>query len=251
MRGKEKMNRKIGVLLLLIGLLFCSRFILAEEEEGERIILHSHYMRYLREEGFYLAREEVRIYYKEYILTGDEAEIHEADEVLYLTGNVVIYQEDDVLQGDFFTFYYDRDYMIMDSPFDLLQYRETEKEDGTIEKEPLHMVGEYLEIFGEEDRIYARQDVHMSFREFRTWSQELDYYEQIDELHLKGDVLIEENGEFIRAQEAKIWLEEDIFEAWGDVEADVQIRKKEKNGEERLEMEEEEQEEEQEEEEQD
>lgn len=218
------MDKKIWLLVMVVVLLF-STIVFGAEEEEERITIYSNFMRYHREAGFYLAREEVRIYYQDYILTGDEAEIHENDEVLYLTGNVVVYQEDDVLKGDYFVFHYDRDHMIMDSPFDLFQKRRTKREDGTIEEDPLHMVGKYLELFGEEDRIYAREDVHLIFRDYQIWSRELEYYEDRDELYLVGDVFIEENGEIIRSQEARMWLEEDIFEAWGDVEADVQIKK--------------------------
>lgn len=214
-------------LLLILALLIPANLAAQEEEvaneEEETIILRSHYMRYNREEGFYLAQEEVEIYYQDYILTGDEAEIHEDAEVLYMTGNVVVYQGDDVLKGEYLTFYYEEEHMIMDSPFDLVQYRDVEQEDGTIEREPLHMVGGYLEMFGDEDRIYAREDVHLIYREYNIWAHELDFFEEDEELHLVGDVVIEENGEYVKAQEAKMWLADDTFEAWRDVEAEVQI----------------------------
>lgn len=223
------MNKRFFLLFFLVLLLTCLFMTPVRGEEEERMLLRSNYMRYLREEGVYLAQDAVEILYRDYILKGDEAEIHEAQEVLYLRGNVMVYQGEDLLTGEVFIFYYDADHMIMDSPFELLQYREEEQEDGSIEREPLQLTGEYLEMFGEEDQIYSRGEVHLLFRDYRIWSHELDFFQDIDELHLTGNVLIEENGEEIRANQAVLYLEEDIFEAWGDVEADVQIKKSQKN----------------------
>lgn len=221
------MNRRqmmvLSLLLLVCTVLF-SGILIAEEEEKDTIILRSNFMRYNREEGFYLAKEDVEIHHQDYLLTGDEAEIHE-DDVLYMRGNVVVYRGDDILKGESLTFYYEEDHLIMDSPFDLVQHREREREDGTIEDETLHMVGEYLEMFGAEDRLYARDSVHVVRGDTLIWSDELEYFEELDELHLLGNVIVEEDGETIKAREVKMWLTEDVFEAFGEVEAEVRIRR--------------------------
>lgn len=221
------MKRRWIVALLLVFAILCSGSVVADEAsdtDRDRIILRSNYMRYMRDEGYYLARDDVEILHLDYILTGDEAEVYDY-EVLYITGNVIVYRGDDVLKGDYLIYYYDEEHMIMDSTFDLLQEREVEKDDGSIEIENLHMVGEYLEIIGQEDRIYARDSIHMVYRDFRVWSDELDFFEALDELFLFGNVTVIEKDETVRAEEVRMLLAENVFEALRGVEAEVIIRR--------------------------
>jgi len=204
--------------ILLILSFFNISYAQDAEVETERMQMSANYLSYHRETEKYLLRENVRIEYKDYIITGDEAEVIE-DETVYISGNVEVKQNSTHLTGSRLIFNYRTEEITIKDGFEATYYRETDQK----EENPITITGQTLIIDEENDKITAHEDVYLTYKDLNIWADNLKYSIEEDILNLTDNVRFEDEDGFIKSHTLIYNLETEDFEASQDVIVDILI----------------------------
>lgn len=195
----------------------------------------------------------VRIMYKDAIMTSERAEFNGITKIGHFTGGVKLWQPGNVITADWMDVFYTEKKGILyghvraimemndnekkkdDKKGDKAENKENRKEGNNIEKQepdndgPVIMTCEEIEFFWEKQEGTARKNVKVWRREKTAYADTVNYTGSAALITMSGHVRFERsNNDWMICPEAYYDLKTKTFVARGGVEGNMEIKKEEK-----------------------
>ncbi len=185
------------------------------ENEADTMQIQSGVLEY--EEDFIEVSEGVTIYWDEYQVDSEWAEIDQAEDRAEFFENVVLYFEDGSVESSEMIAHLEEDRFVFTGDVAMEQDPE--------EDEAMELTAERLEMFGETGNFEARGDVEIIHQDRVMTGEEGDYDDEEEIFYLRENVVMEEaGGDTISSDRAEVHLgEEDAFYAEGNVEIEMDM----------------------------
>lgn len=168
--------------------------------------------------------EGVTVFWDEYQVDSNRAEIEREDEIARFFTDVKLSFADGTVDSEEMTAYLADDRFVFERQVLMIYQRQGEDEDEETE-EPMELRTDNLELFGETGNFQARGNVEIDYRGRNMTADEGDYDAEEEIFYLRDNVVMEEpDGDRIRSNRAEVHLgAEDVFRAEGDVEIEMDI----------------------------
>lgn len=163
----------------------------------------------------------VTVFWDEYQVDSDRAEIEREDEIAHFFDNVKLTFEEGTVDSEEMTAYLGEDRFVFSRNVMMIYQRQSE--DG--EEDPMELRADNLELFGETGNFEARGNVEIDYQGRHMTADEGDFNEEEEIFYLRDNVVMEEpDGDRIRSNTAEVHLgEDDVFRAEGDVEIEMDL----------------------------
>ena len=216
----------IGLLLCTVGLVF------TDEVQGVKGKIYTDEGRYLKEQGYFIFKDNPRMEYKDYIITSEIIEYYEDEERAVFTGNVVVLQKDNRITGHKMNADLADDQFVIEEDVYIYYVRkskdsgkkttENESENQIIEIRADHVVY----ISGENDLLKATGRAKLETDDRKIKADYLEYIGEQEIVFARDNVeVFGKDEEMIYCQEFTYILdgEEEGFTAIGEVELEFTI----------------------------
>ncbi|WP_027339497.1 LptA/OstA family protein [Halonatronum saccharophilum] len=207
------MKNRVIMTLLIITL--CSINLLAQEgikeepSERERAKLSSQRLRYIKEENIYIATQNVLLDYEGNQISSDKLRLERNNDKAYFSGGVKLVRE----VGDII----DSQDLELDLKEDTLIAQDDVSLEAQRRGEALDLTSNYLKVWTKSNDMLAKEDVFLFHSGKEIYGDRLDYFDQLEEIRVKGNTKLDDDGELIKADELNIYLESESLNALGNV----------------------------------
>ncbi len=97
------------------------------------------------------------------------------------------------------------------------------KLETTKEEKPLKLTSQYLKLWTESNDMQAKEDVFVDYDEQEIKGEHLEYTAAEEKMVVTEQVEIKEEDNWIKSEQAVLWLEDDLLEADGQVEMEFEV----------------------------
>ncbi|PRX35731.1 OstA-like protein [Orenia metallireducens] len=211
---------RIKLVILLSLMLLFSVTINAEEakegvEKSERAKLKADRLRYKKDENLYIGNGNIRLDYDGNLITSNKLRLERDDNIAYFSEDVYLQRESgDKIKSDKLEFDIDNDILVAEDDVKL---------DSKKDNKPLKLSSEYLKVWTENDNMEAKQNVFVLYDGQEIQGESLNYDGQKDEMLVKEDVELKEDGQWLKSDKIIIYIKKGDFDATGNVQMEFDI----------------------------
>ena len=169
--------------------------------------------------------EGVTVFWDEYQVDSDRAEIEREDEIARFFTEVKLTFAEGTVDSEEMTAYLGEDRFVFERQVLMIYQRQSEGDEDEETEEPMELRTDNLELFGETGNFQARGNVEIDYRGRHMTADEGDFNEEEEIFYLRDNVVMEDpDGDRIRSNTAEVHLgADDVFRAEGDVEIEMDI----------------------------
>jgi len=210
-------GKRIILLALIIILILVSGLVCAEEEK-ETVYVKAEHLKYKDKKT--ILEGNINIRKKDIELSSSTGEINKEKTILKLYEDVVAISDNGQINSEELIAMLEEDKYIFKKEV-VFDYVEKEEEDN----DSFTMQTPYLIMLDGGNSFEAEQGVEILYNEKNLKSKKAKYSEETKLLVMEGDVMIEEDGDWIKSDTAEfnIGSEKEEFTADGSIEIELQI----------------------------
>ncbi|GAB6099455.1 hypothetical protein JCM16358_13340 [Halanaerocella petrolearia] len=197
-------------LLLMLGLMLLT----IQPVNAKTGQLTSQHLRYKKEENVFIATQDVELNYNGTQVTSQHLKMDKEENIAYFSNNVQLTKEQDQVWSQ---------KLELDLQENILIAKEEVKLDSIKQNKPLLLTSNYLKMWTESSDLLAKGDVYVDYDGQEVRGERLKYNAKTEEMIVKQEVKIKEDGNWINARKVVLSLADDTLDATGNVGMEFEI----------------------------